>query len=878
MSNPSEVKCPRCAAPLPPSAPEGLCPRCLGALNLLEDTALTGVPPVPAQPPLTPAELASHFPQLEILECLGRGGMGVVYKARQKSLNRVVALKLLAPERVTDAGFADRFAREAQALAALNHPNIVTIHDFGVARADGLRPPPSPPAQPETSNPKLETQNPQPETGFYYLLMEFVDGVNLRQAMKAGRFTPEQALAIVPPVCEALQYAHDHGIVHRDIKPENLLLDKSGRIKIADFGIAKMLDSGSAELPPGPDISAAPQPSVAAGATLASAAGTPGYMAPEQKSSPQRAGSRADIYSLGVVLYELLTGELPAAQLQPPSRKVQIDVRLDEIVLRALETKPELRFATATEFREQIETLSAPPSSTPPKISGGAIPTRLVSAARLVLIALGVALPLGLGWLAFQVGIFFNAVFVFTLGAVVVRGLRVLWQLANGRLAAGFPRRPFAAEFRGHRWQWLIGVAFWAACVAVLELCIVPAQFAPSDYAVIHTLVSTAGIALILLECLPGQRINLAFAIVRAVGVAFMVTHIALILWPRSDTTIALSPPFAGSWVVVQGGRSSLVNHHVPVQSQRHALDLGRVVNGQNCQGDRGVRSNYASWDAPLFAPADGRVVAAVDDLEDNEIGGTDRAHPAGNHLIIELAPERFVLLAHLRQGSLLVKTGQPVKAGQPVARCGNSGNTTEPHLHLQIQDQPAFGYRGVTFPLVLRGGGVARELRRNDVVHAAETLASPPAVASPKLPEHIDFKVLRVENPPGTRDILLHFERDTNAALGLEVWQDVTPSPGLHKQPQRGTYLDSQMRNWVGVNHGRVLRWTLPNEFTEAEVRAVVKDIEQRAKVWRGLDEGHVMGFATVTHRDGWKYHLVATVKRTPGLVGADAETPKKR
>lgn len=167
----------------------------------------------------------------------------------------------------------------------------------------------------------------------------------------------------------------------------------------------------------------------------------------------------------------------------------------------------------------------------------------------------------------------------------------------------------------------MIGVAFWAACVAVLELCIVPAQFAPSDYAVIHTLVWTAGIALILLECLPGQRINLAFTIVRAVGFAFMVTHIALILWPRSDTAIALSPPFAGSWVVVQGGRSSLVNHHVPVQSQRHALDLGRVVNGQNCQGDRGVRSNYASWDAPLFAPADGRVVAAVDGLEDNEIG-----------------------------------------------------------------------------------------------------------------------------------------------------------------------------------------------------------------------------------------------------------------
>src|SRR6201746_1560713 len=210
MSNKSLPKCPQCGAPLPPNAPAGLCPNCLMALNLKTETMFTDDSPA-AQPPLPPEQIAPHFPQLEILECLGRGGMGVVYKARQKTLNRFVALKLLAPERVGDAKFAERFTREAQALAALNHPNIVTIYDFGQAG------------------------------GFYFLLMEFVDGVNLRQAMQAGRFTPEQALAIVPPVCEALQYAHEHGIVHRDIKPENLLLDKEGRVKIADFGIAKML-------------------------------------------------------------------------------------------------------------------------------------------------------------------------------------------------------------------------------------------------------------------------------------------------------------------------------------------------------------------------------------------------------------------------------------------------------------------------------------------------------------------------------------------------------------------------------------------------------------------------------------------------------------
>ena len=286
-------------------------------MNMAPPTHLSGDDTGPAaQPPPAPAEIAPNFPQLEILECLGRGGMGVVYKVRQKSLDRFVALKLLAPERVGDPQFAERFTREAKALAALNHPNIVTIYDFGQAG------------------------------GFYYLLMEFVDGVNLRQAMKTARFTPEQALAIVPPVCEALQYAHEHGIVHRDIKPENLLLDKTGRVMIADFGVAKMLNAES------PD----------AGFVDSQPAGTPQYMAPEQKDR-HRTDHRADIYSLGVVLYELLTGELPADKLQPPSRKVQIDVRLDEIVLRALEAKPELRYQTAGEFRTQVETVVSTPGA-----------------------------------------------------------------------------------------------------------------------------------------------------------------------------------------------------------------------------------------------------------------------------------------------------------------------------------------------------------------------------------------------------------------------------------------------------------------------------------------------------------------------------------
>lgn len=301
--------CPSCGANLGKESTAGLCSRCLMAEAMIPTQE--GERVEDRRHTMSLEEVAPHFPQLEMLSCLGRGGMGVVYQARQRSLNRMVALKLLAPERVADAKFALRFTQEARALALLSHPNIVTIYDFGQAG------------------------------GFYYLLMEYVDGVNLRQAMKAGRFTPDQALAVVPPVCEALQYAHEHGVVHRDIKPENLLLDREGRLKIADFGIAKMLHAEGGEV-----SAAESQP-----------AGTPQYMAPEQKAQ-EATDHRADIYSLGVVLYELLTGELPGGVLSRPSRRVQIDVRLDEIVMRALEVKPELRFATAAEFRTEVETLA----------------------------------------------------------------------------------------------------------------------------------------------------------------------------------------------------------------------------------------------------------------------------------------------------------------------------------------------------------------------------------------------------------------------------------------------------------------------------------------------------------------------------------------
>ena len=195
-----------------------------------------------------------------------------------------------------------------------------------------------------------------------------------RQLEQAGRLSPAEALRIVPQICEALQYAHDEGIVHRDIKPENILIDKKGRVKIADFGIAKILGGAGEGRAGSPLPAAGAEQMFGAGAaplggTLTGtrqAIGTPHYMAPEQLEQPQSVDHRADIFSLGVVFYEMLTGQLPLGRFAPPSRKVQIDARLDEVVLRALEREPELRYQHAAEVKTEIDTITSTPPGTPP--------------------------------------------------------------------------------------------------------------------------------------------------------------------------------------------------------------------------------------------------------------------------------------------------------------------------------------------------------------------------------------------------------------------------------------------------------------------------------------------------------------------------------
>lgn len=306
--------CPRCGAALAADAPQGLCATCLLQQGIGSESTAAGANEAGRFVPPTPAELAEHFPQLEILELMGSGGMGAVYKARQRQLDRRVALKILPPKMAEQPAFAERFAREARAMARLCHPHIVWLLDFGQM------------------------------AGIHYLTMEFVDGVTLRQAIAARSLTPEKAMAIVPQICEALAYAHQLGVVHRDIKPENILLDRQGHVKIADFGLAKLAGGE------------APEWSLTGSRQVM---GTPHYMAPEQFESPRSVDHRADIYALGVVFYEMLTGELPLGRFAPPSQTSGVDARVDEVVHKTLEKQPERRYQHASEVKTDVDGIVA---------------------------------------------------------------------------------------------------------------------------------------------------------------------------------------------------------------------------------------------------------------------------------------------------------------------------------------------------------------------------------------------------------------------------------------------------------------------------------------------------------------------------------------
>ena len=263
-------------------------------------------------------ELQRDFPLYEIRGILGRGGMGAVYKGWQKSLDRFVAIKILATGLDDDdVDFTSRFKREAKAMAQLKHNGIVAVFDSG-----------------ETAG------------GLLYFVMEYVDGTDVhRLVTERGCLEVAEAVRIASAVCDALAYAHSQGVVHRDITPANIMLDAKGTVKITDFGLAKSSVPGTKVI-----------------TSKGIAIGTPDFMAPEGLQGAMHMDHRADIYAVGVMLYQMLIGRLPRGRFAPPSWFIQgLDKRVDHIVDKALQSDPVNRYSSASEMQMEIARVTLKP-------------------------------------------------------------------------------------------------------------------------------------------------------------------------------------------------------------------------------------------------------------------------------------------------------------------------------------------------------------------------------------------------------------------------------------------------------------------------------------------------------------------------------------
>ena len=249
------------------------------------------------------------FPDLEIHELIGTGGMGCVFRVQQKKLDRTVALKILPKELASDSLFAERFSREARAMARLNHPNVIRVYDYG--RANDV----------------------------CYLMMEHMDGMNLRDLLDTGQLSADESVRIFEQVCEGLAFAHREGVIHRDIKPENILFSRQGHVSLADFGLARLALDSNCEV----SLTQTRQ-----------AMGTLNYMAPEQWENPKAVDHRADIYAMGVLLYELLTGRVPRGSFPPASTLSAVNTHVDQVIHRALQVAPDERFSSVEEMRDAL--------------------------------------------------------------------------------------------------------------------------------------------------------------------------------------------------------------------------------------------------------------------------------------------------------------------------------------------------------------------------------------------------------------------------------------------------------------------------------------------------------------------------------------------
>src|SRR5436189_2136254 len=320
--------CPRCGVEIPADAPEGGCPGCLlenglGLLGNEEEAA----PNLKRTQHVTTmerfVEMLGELGDYELLEEIGRGGQGVVYRARQKSLNRTVALKVIGLGQWATEAHLKRFRLEAEAAARLDHPCIVPIHEVGE------------------------------RDGCCYFSMNFVAGGQLDQVVRDSPMSTRQAAELIAKVARTVHYAHEHGILHRDIKPGNILLDKHGEPHLTDFGLARLVETESTVT------------------RTKEVLGTPSYMAPEQAvGETRKLTSATDVYGLGAVLYQLLTGQPPFAggttyetirllldrEPRPPrSLNPKIDRDLSTICLKCLEKDPQRRYPAAAGLAEDLE-------------------------------------------------------------------------------------------------------------------------------------------------------------------------------------------------------------------------------------------------------------------------------------------------------------------------------------------------------------------------------------------------------------------------------------------------------------------------------------------------------------------------------------------
>src|SRR6266516_4785198 len=328
--------CRKCGAEIFADAPEGLCTACLfeTGLGLFADASVApqkwdhpGREDCVAAPDrkrsARRAKIFADFGDYELLEVIGRGGQGVVYRARQKSLNRTVALKVIGLGHWATEVHLKRFRREAEAAARLEHPGIVPIHEVGE------------------------------RDGQCYFSMKFVEGGQLDEVVKHTPLSIRQAAELIAKVARTVSYAHEHGILHRDIKPGNVLLDAKGEPHLTDFGLARLVETESTVT------------------RTMEVLGTPSYMAPEQAAGNNAKVTRAtDVYGLGAVLYQLLTGDPPFAggttyetiklllETEPRSPRLwnpKIDRDLSTICLKCLEKDPKRRYSSALAFAEDLE-------------------------------------------------------------------------------------------------------------------------------------------------------------------------------------------------------------------------------------------------------------------------------------------------------------------------------------------------------------------------------------------------------------------------------------------------------------------------------------------------------------------------------------------